>query len=108
MDGHAVNHANRFLAETITIAIEYNQDYIREVELDVQDEGEVFLVASDAAFADSPDRECTQGYIMKLFGGAIGWKSGKQSVVSTSTTEAELLRLFEPRLCHCHPHLMRQ
>jgi hypothetical protein len=89
----AVNHTIRYLAGTITSAIEYNRDYIREVELAVQDEGEVFTVASDAAFADNPDRKSTQGYIMKLFGGAVDWKSGKQSTVTTSTTEAELLAL---------------
>jgi hypothetical protein len=32
-----------------------------------------------------------QGYVMKLFGGPIDWKSRKQSTVATSTTEAELL-----------------
>jgi len=30
---------------------------------------------------------------MKLFGGAIDWKSGNQSTVTTSTTEVELLAL---------------
>jgi hypothetical protein len=89
----AVNHTIRFLAGTATSAIEYSRDYIREVELAVQDEGDVFVVASDAAFADNSDRKSTQGYIMKLFGGAIDWKSGKQSTVTTSTTEAELLAL---------------
>jgi len=30
---------------------------------------------------------------MKLFGGAILWKAGKQNTVTTSSTEAELLAL---------------
>ena len=30
---------------------------------------------------------------MKLFGAPILWKSGKQAIVTTSTTEAELLSL---------------
>ena len=32
-----------------------------------------------------------QGYVMKLFGGSIDWKSRKQTIVATSITEAELL-----------------
>jgi hypothetical protein len=49
---------------------------------------------SDASFADHvPDRKSTQGYVMKLFGGPILWKAGKQDTVTTSSTEAELLAL---------------
>src|SRR3546814_14195597 len=32
---------------------------------------------------------------MQLFGGTIGWRSNKQSTVTTSTTEAELLALAQ-------------
>src|SRR5947199_10167254 len=34
-----------------------------------------------------------QGYLFTLFGGPIAWKSGKQTTVTTSSTEAELLAL---------------
>ena len=54
------------------------------------------MVASDASFADNTkDRKSSQGYVMKLFGSTIGWRASKQSSVSTSTTEAELLSLSE-------------
>ena len=54
----------------------------------------IFKGASDAAFADDPDtRRSTEGYLFKLFGGAIDWKSRKQQTVATSTTEAVLLSL---------------
>ena len=50
--------------------------------------------ASDAAFADDPiTRYSTEGYLFKLFGGPIDWKSTKQRTVTTSSTEAELLAL---------------
>ena len=56
----------------------------------------VFTVASDASFADNTiDRKSSQGYVMQLFGGTIGWRSNKQSTVTTSTTEAELLALAQ-------------
>lgn len=51
---------------------------------------------TDASFADnSADRRSSQGYVMMLFGGAIGWKANKQDTVTTSTTEAELLALSQ-------------
>ena len=57
-------------------------------------EGPQFQCASDASFADNvEDRTSTQGYVMKLFGTPVLWKSGKQSTVTTSSTEAELLAL---------------
>src|SRR6185312_2816204 len=58
--------------------------------------GDDFLVASDASFADnSVDRKSSQGYVMQLFGGTIGWRANKQDTVTTSTTEAELLALSQ-------------
>jgi len=55
-----------------------------------------FLVATDASFADnSLDRKSSQAYVMVLFGGVIGWRANKQSTVTTSTTEAELLALSQ-------------
>jgi hypothetical protein len=55
-----------------------------------------FEVASDASFADnSLDRTSSQAYVMKLFGGTIGWRASKQDTVTTSTTEAELLSLAQ-------------
>jgi len=51
-----------------------------------------FECYSDAAFADDPEtRKSSHGYLMKLFGGPVMWKAGKQDTVTTSSTEAELL-----------------
>ena len=55
-----------------------------------------FVFASDASFADnSLDRKSSQGYMMKLFGGAVAWKANKQDTVTTSSTEAELLAVSQ-------------
>ena len=50
-------------------------------------------IYSDAAFADNVDRKSSDGYLITLFGGPIDWKASKQSTVTTSSTEAELLAL---------------
>ncbi len=51
--------------------------------------------SSDASFADDQQtRKSTQGYVFMAFQGPIAWKSSKQTSVTTSTTEAELLSLY--------------
>ena len=58
--------------------------------------GDGFETWSDASFADnSVDRKSSQAYVMKLFGGVVGWRANKQDTVTTSTTEAELLALVQ-------------
>jgi hypothetical protein len=52
-----------------------------------------FTAASDASFADNPDRKSSEGFLFCLFGGPIEWKARKQQTITTSTTEAELLAL---------------
>jgi hypothetical protein len=54
------------------------------------------LVAySDASYADYPDRKSSQGFIICLGGNPFVWKASKQTTVTTSTTEAELLALTD-------------
>ncbi|KAI1689517.1 RVT-2 domain containing protein [Pyrenophora tritici-repentis] len=56
--------------------------------------GPDLVICGDASFADDPEtRRSSHGYIAMLFGGAIFWKATRQSTVTTSTTEAELLAL---------------
>jgi hypothetical protein len=56
--------------------------------------GPDLTIAGDASFADDPEtRRSSHGYIAMLYGGAIFWKAARQSTVTTSTTEAELLAL---------------
>ena len=50
------------------------------------------FVASDASFADDPEtRRSSHGYSISLFRGLIIWKATRQSTVTTSLTESELL-----------------
>jgi hypothetical protein len=49
---------------------------------------------SDASFADNlPSRVSTAGHVVFLGEGPVHWKSRKQSIVASSTTEAEFMNL---------------
>jgi len=53
-------------------------------------------VATHTSFADNTiDRRSSHTYTVKLFGGIVGWRSSKQTIVTTSTTEAELLAVAQ-------------
>jgi hypothetical protein len=57
-------------------------------------EDQVFLTYSNAAFADNKStRYSSNGYAIKLFGGMLYFKATKQKIVTTASTEAELLAL---------------
>ncbi|XP_059294665.1 secreted RxLR effector protein 161-like [Lycium ferocissimum] len=51
---------------------------------------------SDSDYAGYVDtRKSTLGYIFMLAGGAISWRSAKQTLITTSTMEAEFVSCFE-------------
>ena len=51
---------------------------------------------TDASFMTDPDDFKSQsGYVFRLNGGAVSWKSSKQSTVADSTTEAEYIAASE-------------
>ncbi|CAL1381355.1 unnamed protein product [Linum trigynum] len=51
---------------------------------------------SDSDYAGCVDtRKSTFSYLFLLAGGAISWKSAKQSVIATSTMEAEFIACYE-------------
>ena len=51
---------------------------------------------SDSDFAGCVDsRKSTSGYIFMLAGGAISWRSAKQTLGTTSTMEAEFVSCFK-------------
>jgi len=51
---------------------------------------------SDLDFAgDVDDRKSTSGYVFTLTGGAISWKSSKQTVIILSTMYAEFVACYE-------------
>ena len=50
---------------------------------------------SDASFRDCEDSKSTGGYVIKLYGDVITWRSHKQSIVTTSTCQAEYLAMSD-------------
>ena len=54
-----------------------------------------FYGFADAAFANQDDFKSTSGYVFLAAGGAITWRSKKQSTVALSSTEAEYVALAE-------------
>ena len=62
----------------------------------MQDEELVTTGYVDASFQTDPDDSKSQGgYVFMLNGGAVSWKSFKQSTVADSTTEAEYMAAGE-------------
>lgn len=50
---------------------------------------------TDASFRDCENSVFTGGYIIKLFGDTVSWKSHKQSCVTLSTCQAEYLAMSD-------------
>ena len=75
----------RYLQGTKDYLLTYRRsDYLKEIGY------------SDSDYAGCVNsRKSTFGYIFLLAGGAVSWKSGKQSVIASSTMEAEFVACFE-------------
>lgn len=79
----------RYLKATINLGLVY----VRDQEGLPQDPLTGF---SDADFAgDTQDRKSTGGFVFLMAGGAISWRSKKQSMVALSTTESEYIACSE-------------
>ena len=79
----AVDHLIAYLYQTKHLSLCFDSEM----------RASIFTAASDASFADNPDRKSSEGFVFCLFGGPIEWKSRKQKTITTSTTEAELLAI---------------
>jgi len=76
----AVKRIFRYLRQTMELGIRYQNSG-----------GNMILKGySDADYAgDTETRRSITGYIFTIAGGAVSWKSQRQSMLSLSTTEAE-------------------
>ena len=54
-----------------------------------------FYGFADAAYTNQDDHKSTSGYVFLAAGGAITWKSKKQTTIALSSTEAEYVALSE-------------
>ena len=79
----AVKRILRYLKGTSNYGICYNGDT----------EGEVVGFSDSDWAGDISDRKSTSGFVFIQAGGAISWKSSKQTCVALSTAEAEYIAL---------------
>ena len=84
----AVKRILRYLAGTQDHGITYSKSNIN-----INDNN--FYGFADAAFANHDDLKSTSGYVFLASGGAITWKSKKQTTIALSSTEAEYVALSE-------------
>ncbi|KJZ69437.1 hypothetical protein HIM_11166 [Hirsutella minnesotensis 3608] len=91
---HFVDRIMEYLWSSRFLAIQFNgaSNATDSIKINHSSVPRELRIASDAAFADDPEtRRSSQGHIIILFGGPVAWKAGKQTTVTTSSTEAELL-----------------
>ena len=55
----------------------------------------LFYGYADAAYANMDNCKLTSGYVFVVGGGAITWRSKKQTMIALSSTEAEYIALSE-------------
>jgi hypothetical protein len=83
----AVDHLIRYLYETKHLTIKFDASK-------GEDSKQIFEATADAAFANEKGRKSAEDYIFKLFEGLIDWAAKKQTTMSTSITEIELLAML--------------
>ena len=82
----AAKHILRYLKGTVGFGIEYSKLEQRE--------SPKLVGFTDSDFAsDKETRKSTSGYVFMLSGGAISWRSKKQTIVAQSTVEAEYIAM---------------
>ena len=89
----AAKRTLRYLRKTINVGITFKGQENPEIAKAIAGTGPTttgITGFTDSDWArDVDSRKSTSGYVFLLYGGAISWKSTKQSVVAISSTEAE-------------------
>jgi hypothetical protein len=85
----ALKRILRYLAGTKTLSITYSAVG------DEDDAENLFHGYLDAAFANQEGSKSMSGYIFLASGGAITWKSKRQTIIALSTTKSEYVALSE-------------
>ena len=66
-----------------------------ELGLTFRAESKSLEASTDASFRDCEESHSTGGYVIKLFGDTVAWRSHKQSYVTLSTCQAEYLAMSD-------------
>ncbi|GJR47639.1 hypothetical protein Tco_1315742 [Tanacetum coccineum] len=88
-DAHwtAVKNILKYLRNTNDMFLVYGGDTKRELR--------VSCYTDDGYLTDADDMKSQTGYVFVLNGGAVDWKSTKQSIFATSSTDAEYIAAFD-------------
>ena len=90
----ALKRVLRYLAGTKNLGITYSRNPYMET-VDMSSKSTLFHGYADAAYANTDDLKSTLGYVFLSSGGAITWRSKKQTTRALSSTEAEYIALSE-------------
>ena len=85
----ALKRILRYLKGTKNLGIMYSS----KPQNSIQQNNNLFYGYADAAYANTDDYKSTSGYVFVVAGGAITWKSKKQTTIALSSTEAEYIAL---------------
>ncbi|GJT32828.1 putative retrotransposon protein [Tanacetum coccineum] len=83
----AVNNILKYLRNTKDMFLVYGGDTKRELR--------VSCYTKAGYLTDADDMKSQTGYVFVLNGGVVGWKSTKQSIFTTSSTDAEYIAVFD-------------
>ena len=67
----------------------------RELSIHYQDRSDILEAYSDASFADCKNSLTTSGYVVRLFGNPISWRTRKQPYVGLSTCQTEYVAMSD-------------
>src|SRR5262245_7803220 len=85
----ALKRILRYLAGTKNLGIKYTKSQTNN------EQNNLFHDYSDSGFANADDGKSISGYVYLASGGAITWRSKKQTIIALSSTEAEYIALSE-------------
>ena len=83
----ALKQILKYLKGTKKYGIQYSN--LAYPQNDLQQDSNLFYGYADAAYANTDDYKSTSGYVFVVGGGAITWRSKKQTTIALSSTEAE-------------------
>jgi hypothetical protein len=85
----------RYLHKTIDMGITYSRTGSDIQQLQPTSNASLVGYTDSDWAGDTSDRKSTGGFVFLLAGGAISWRSKKQTIVALSTTEAEYIAASE-------------
>ena len=82
---------HRYIKGTKNYAIKY----LTEPDQNLQQNTNLFYGYANAAYANTDDYKSTSGYVYVVGGGAITWRSKKQTTIALLSTEVKYIALSE-------------